>query len=81
MALGAAALGAALLLVIPVLRPAGAPGAARDPMELARSLSQWEAPLDFLLEVPGAGLYESSLGPSELAFELPPLILEGTETR
>ncbi len=79
LAVAAASVMAIVLVVLPLLSGGGGPAPITDPMEIARSLSEWEAPLEFLLEVPGAGLYSSSLDDAELGFELPPLTFEAME--
>ena len=48
-------------------------------MALARSLSDWEAPLDFLLQLPGDELYGSSLEASELFLDLPRIQLDAID--
>lgn len=61
---------AAVAALVFVLMPAPEPAdeLAPEALELARSLSEWQAPLDFLLEPPGGSLV--GLDPSSPALDV-----------
>lgn len=74
-ALAAAVALAAVAVTGWLLRGAGpaAPTPAADPIELARALSTWEAPLDFLLVGPEEELYRGPRGRRSLLGSIPDL--------
>ncbi len=74
-ALAAAVALAAVAVTVLLLRTAGpgAPGPVADPVELARALSTWEAPLDFLLVGPEEELYRGPRGRRSLLGSIPDL--------
>ncbi len=74
-ALAAAAALAAVAVTVLLLRAAGPLGPAppADPLEMARALSAWEAPLDFLLAGPEDEIYEAPRKRRFLLGELPEL--------
>lgn len=74
-ALAAAVALAAVAVTVLLLRAAGPLGPAppADPLEMARALSAWEAPLDFLLAGPEDEIYEAPRKRRFLLGELPEL--------
>lgn len=84
LALSAAALSAAVFLVVLLVPAPEGRGPAPelstpDASELARALSEWQAPLDFLLEPPGGGLLGVDPRDTELRLPAHPLNLDFEE--
>lgn len=86
--LASASLSAVVLLVVLLVlapdsrgpAPRFSDAASSEAVELALSLSDWRAPLDFLLEPPGGGLLGFDLRAAELQipYDLPTLGFEET---
>ncbi len=66
-AVAVAAVAALVFVLMPAPEPPGE--LAPEALELARSLSEWQAPLDFLLEPPGGGLF--GFDPSSATLPVP----------